>query len=211
MKQSLYNHQFGRHDADVIFYLPNPPILPLSWQSSQHDAIEQLIALNGNHWRKIVTIMAKLCSLTDNVTQTKNQYWKHIRQDLFGDKNDKRLTCQLNIVAADAQYAQPIDLDVINAKQKGNDTKSWHILCGMQVQQQLGFNQHIIESLPSFAQYIDNKTSAESIKQITYLNKIKHLNKVLLTPYLDYRQFPNALISHTRDVIADKVVLTLTK
>lgn len=50
----------GSTSADTCFYLPTAPIIPSKWHYTQLDAIEQLISLNGNHWRKILVIMAKI-------------------------------------------------------------------------------------------------------------------------------------------------------
>ncbi|WP_037471206.1 DUF6942 family protein [Shewanella waksmanii] len=55
----------GPSDARSIFYLPTPPILASDWRHENNHAIEQLIADNGNHWRKIMVIMAKLMSPSD--------------------------------------------------------------------------------------------------------------------------------------------------
>ena len=44
----------------MIFLLPNAPILPDTCASYLDCAPTQLIELNGNHWRKILTIIAKL-------------------------------------------------------------------------------------------------------------------------------------------------------
>jgi len=64
-------HTFGPPGAKFCFYLPTPPIFPDDWHYSNPDAVSQLIELNGNHWRKILTIMAKITAPDDN--------WKHYR------------------------------------------------------------------------------------------------------------------------------------
>lgn len=52
----------GPATASYAFYLPNPPLMPEYWHWEQDNSIAELIALNGNHWRKIFTIMAKICA-----------------------------------------------------------------------------------------------------------------------------------------------------
>tara|TARA_R110001606_G_scaffold387531_1_gene552255 strand:- start:938 stop:1408 length:471 start_codon:yes stop_codon:yes gene_type:complete len=49
-------------EADYVFLLPNRPVLPNSVDASflKRPDVPLLIELNGNHWRKIFTIMAKL-------------------------------------------------------------------------------------------------------------------------------------------------------
>ena len=47
--------------ADCVFLLPNLPCLPNQSEALEEGvSVSQLIELNGNHWRKILTIMAKL-------------------------------------------------------------------------------------------------------------------------------------------------------
>ncbi|MCL1125677.1 DUF6942 family protein [Shewanella surugensis] len=65
----------GPNDAKCCFYLPNPPTFPDNWSHNQADAIASLIALNGNHWRKILTIMAKIMCPTED--------WKSYRDDFL--------------------------------------------------------------------------------------------------------------------------------
>ncbi|MBM6550231.1 DUF6942 family protein [Marinomonas ostreistagni] len=40
--------------------LPNKPVLPEGVNHHTEITVDRLIALNGNHWRKILTILAKL-------------------------------------------------------------------------------------------------------------------------------------------------------
>ncbi|MCV2402761.1 hypothetical protein OFY17_07675 [Marinomonas sp. C2222] len=51
-------------DAECIFLLPNKPLLPEDEEGKQLTSadVAHIIELNGNHWRKIFTIMAKLAS-----------------------------------------------------------------------------------------------------------------------------------------------------
>lgn len=50
----------GQDGAKRCFYLPTPPQLADDWQLDTPDSLDKLVALNGNHWRKILVIMAKL-------------------------------------------------------------------------------------------------------------------------------------------------------
>jgi hypothetical protein len=51
-----------KKEADCVFLLPNAPILPAAVGLSflTRPSVSVLIELNGNHWRKILTIMSKL-------------------------------------------------------------------------------------------------------------------------------------------------------
>ncbi|RTR36495.1 hypothetical protein EKG38_23810 [Shewanella canadensis] len=64
-------NNLGSPSAKFCFYLPTPPVMPQNWHHNHLGAVAQLIELNGNHWRKILTIMAKITAPDDN--------WKHYR------------------------------------------------------------------------------------------------------------------------------------
>lgn len=51
-------------NAECVFLLPNKPILPKDNEGQELISadVPYIIELNGNHWRKIFTIMAKLAS-----------------------------------------------------------------------------------------------------------------------------------------------------
>ncbi|GGB51673.1 hypothetical protein K8B83_10895 [Shewanella inventionis] len=172
----------GPQTADVIFYLPTPPITPTNWQATHPDAVAQLMALNGNHWRKIFTIMAKICSVEPDITLNNGAAWKAIRANLFCDSTQantlltqpslgRRLSCQIQIVEPNTA---PLHLC----------TQQWHIVCGKETQQRLG---------------IDTQAG----HAVAQTNKIRRQQTCLLTPYLDYRQYSNALIETTRQIIAN--------
>lgn len=68
------------NDASYVFLLPNKPDFPDEVNSLfiERPDVSSLIELNGNHWRKIFTIMAKLTSPTSDA-------WKVFRDhELFG-------------------------------------------------------------------------------------------------------------------------------
>ncbi|WP_133004029.1 MULTISPECIES: DUF6942 family protein [Marinomonas] len=62
--------------AEYVFVLPNPPIMPTSKDEQQLGYVPALIALNGNHWRKIVTIIAKL-------TAPELDLWRQWRDEML--------------------------------------------------------------------------------------------------------------------------------
>ena len=67
-------------EAEYVFLLPNKPDLPCEVNALflEKPDVPLLIELNGNHWRKIFTIMAKL-------TSPSYDSWKVFRdQGLFG-------------------------------------------------------------------------------------------------------------------------------
>ena len=65
--------------ADFVFLLPNLPIIPNEDAVQQLGYVPALIELNGNHWRKILTIMAKLTS-----AELKN--WRPWRDEMLMTK-----------------------------------------------------------------------------------------------------------------------------
>ncbi|QYK03315.1 hypothetical protein K0I62_12390 [Shewanella psychrotolerans] len=107
--------QIGPKNADICFYLPNPPRLPTNWQASSNLNIEELITLNGNHWRKIFVIMAKIVCPTSD---WRSYLPKLLQQDEsihFG----KTTLCpngKIHIVCGQ-QSAQALSLDVLTEPQ----------------------------------------------------------------------------------------------
>lgn len=59
--------------------LPTPPILPTDVMAYSQISPQDLIALNGNHWRKILTILAKLCAKADKDWRIvrDQELWQH--------------------------------------------------------------------------------------------------------------------------------------
>ncbi|WP_133181399.1 DUF6942 family protein [Shewanella decolorationis] len=170
----------GPAAAPYAFYLPNPPLMPEDWHWDQDNAIAELIALNGNHWRKIFTIMAKICAPSED--------WRNYRDNLL-------LTEQMLLIGARAlsPYA------------------NIHIVCGQTAATALGIaaNSNIATGPQQSAnkQTADQQTvlqlmqaSQGKLQDITTIMQTQssHSISVLLTPYLDYRQYSNALIALTR-------------
>lgn len=61
MKKVIYSksHEiigFGNPNANIQFLLPNAPLL-----SGDETCTQEIVESNGNHWRKIFVIIAKLC------------------------------------------------------------------------------------------------------------------------------------------------------
>lgn len=142
----------GHAHATTCFYLPTPPIIPHTWQHTDDKAIEALITLNGNHWRKILTIMAKLSTRTNE--------WKNYR-DHGLLKSDEQILIGAKLLSAHAK-------------------------------------QHIIVGAVSAAN-LSLTPNCSQFDSLDDAGKIYHNHDgIFITPYLDYRQFPNALIDQLR-------------
>lgn len=61
----------GTESTATCFYLPTSPKLPDNWSCQDINATQSMIELNGNHWRKILTIMAKI--------MVNDQNWRRYR------------------------------------------------------------------------------------------------------------------------------------
>lgn len=143
----------GHQKAQYAFYLPSAPLLPQKWHHTQADAIGSIIQLNGNHWRKILTIMAKItCQDND---------WKTYR-DQFLLKTNEQIHINADTLSPTAQI---------------------HIISGQVAADQLNLNLNHFHN-------IHDQTS------------IKVFQSQLQVPYLDYRQYPNALIEITREYLS---------
>ncbi|PIW59161.1 hypothetical protein [Shewanella sp. CG12_big_fil_rev_8_21_14_0_65_47_15] len=161
----------GPTAAPYAFYLPNVPLFPDNWHIEQDNAIAELIALNGNHWRKIFTIMAKICAYGED--------WRHYRDNLLLKKH------QMLLIGADSLSPHA----------------SIHLICGQTAATSLGIaiDSDIASTGQQAAQHL-LQASQGKLQDITtkVLTQSPHSSFVLLTPYLDYRQYSNALITLTR-------------
>ena len=70
----------GNPHATFAYYLPTAPLIPDNWHYTQPDAVATLIALNGNHWRKIFTIMAKISAVGED--------WRGYRDQVLLKQNE---------------------------------------------------------------------------------------------------------------------------
>ncbi|MDB2385987.1 hypothetical protein N9W21_01415 [Shewanella sp.] len=97
----------GVQNAHSCFYLPTSPQYPDHWHYQNDMAVTQLIELNGNHWRKILTIMAKI--------MVNGEDWRHYRDiDLL--KKHEQIVIGASLLSTTAQV---------------------HFICGQQSAQQL--------------------------------------------------------------------------
>lgn len=106
----------GSTSAANCFYLPTAPMLPQTWQYNGPDAIAQLIKLNGNHWRKILVIMAKISAPDDD--------WRSYMSRLL--TQDNRIVFGATELQSDAlrhfvcgqQSAKYLNLPILDQNQK---------------------------------------------------------------------------------------------
>lgn len=129
----------------MIFLLPNIPQLPLGKSHYSDCTYQELVDLNGNHWRKILTIIAKLCSKD-------NEDWRIVRDQSIWQRATLIFT------------AEELPL-----------SDQWQVIVGKSFYKDL--------PIPAEAKPI------ESGQHRAFVD-----SKRIWTPYLDYRQFPNALI-----------------
>jgi hypothetical protein len=100
----------GAPGARLALYLPNPPLIPASKQGEQSLDIPGLIQHNGNHWRKIFSILAKLCT-------PEGQRWQ--------DYRDLELLHRHEVIC----FADSLMPDA-----------DWHLVAGKASWQRLGFD-----------------------------------------------------------------------
>lgn len=157
--------QLGSVTASIAFYLPTPPTLSPNWDPREDGALAQLVALNGNHWRKIITLMAKICAPDDN--------WRDYR---------------------DRQLLKHHELILIGARQLSPHAR-WHLVAGQVAADNLGLSAAdgvSVSDTPGLKRVTDNQVSHSDSADGTSEQRI------LLTPYLDYRQYSNLLVAATR-------------
>lgn len=129
----------------MVFLLPNAPELPKGITNYSDCCYEELVNLNGNHWRKILTIIAKLCANED-------EDWRIVRDQSIW----QRAVLFFN--------AEQLPLE-----------NEWQVIVGKSFYKDL--------PIPVRARLVASGQHQAFIE-----------NKRIWTPYLDYRQFPNALI-----------------
>lgn len=135
-------HYLGHPDAGVILYLPRPPQLPSTL------SVPALIDLNGNHWRKILTILAKLCAPGDD--------WRAYR--------DRGLLQRREAICFEPRL---------------RPRPARHLVAGKANWSRLGLAPAGFEALDA-------------------QQRLWRRGELYLTPYFDYRQFPNALVARLR-------------
>ncbi len=139
----------GAPGARLALYLPNRPIAPAPDFSLKTPDVPGLIRHNGNHWRKIFSILAKLCAPSC-------QRWQ--------DYRDLELLQQHEVICFG------------NALLHG---AQWHLVAGKASWQRLGLDPLDFESLDDEGRVLIS-------------------GNMLLTPYPDYRQFPNRTVEQVR-------------
>ncbi len=143
----------GAPGARLALYLPRPPLIPASEPCKTSLDIPALIQHNGNHWRKIFSILAKLCTPVD-------RRWQDYRDiDLL---HRHEVICFADHLMADAD---------------------WHLVAGKASWQRLGFD-------PITFSPLDDE------------GRVLVRGNVLLTPYPDYRQFPNRTVEQVRRLVS---------
>lgn len=153
MQKSNFFLGAGIEEARFVFLLPNMPILPdqVLGQVNPEVSCAELVTLNGNHWRKILTIMAKL-------TTPALEDWRAWR-------DEEMLGCvSLIFNSKEIERAQGIKIVVGNT-----------------------FREAIL--IPEEALVLGEKHRAYQTGQFYWC------------PYLDYRQFPNALVEELRALL----------
>lgn len=149
---SKSRQNLGPDSAQLKLYLPNPPVMSAALESGAID-IAKLIEGNGNHWRKILTILAKLgCGTGDWKAYRDNELLHHSESICFDDR----------------------------LREKGR----WHVVAGKASWQRLGFLEQ--EGV--------QEVLAPGFTALDEQGLVYYRDNVILTPYPDYRQFPNALI-----------------
>ncbi|SIS43426.1 DUF6942 family protein [Neptunomonas antarctica] len=115
----------GAVTADIILYTENRPMLPADILYGERLMIPDLIALNGNHWRKIFTIFAKLVSPSDDWRGYRDGFLLQEKEAIyFGDALHEMLHETRNETG-----------DVI-----GNTTVKIHLISGKSTWDRLGVN-----------------------------------------------------------------------
>lgn len=140
--------------AQAIFILPTPPKgrYPLDRDSELAEVdVKSIIAQDGNHWRKILTIMAKLCCNTAD--------WRNYR--------DRQLLTQHERI----EFETPTQFKA--------DKR--YFICGHAMQQGL-----------------TELKASRSLQALNEKGSLLVTANLVLCPYLDYRQFPNADIEAVR-------------
>lgn len=119
----------GLNSAKICFYLPTAPTLAPDWHHNGPEAVHKLIKANGNHWRKILTIMAKI-TVTD-------MNWKNYRDEQLLKHHE----------------ALWIDSDSLNPN------ASLHIICGQKSAQKLNLSSNLFKPISANTNYVSKHTN----------------------------------------------------
>ncbi|MEZ9822906.1 hypothetical protein AB4238_20160 [Shewanella sp. 10N.286.45.A1] len=100
----------GTEHANTCFYLPTPPKLPEKWHHLAPGATQALVELNGNHWRKILTIMAKIVVNDKDWRQYRDQYLLKCDESIAIGANNLSNVAQRHIICG-KESADVLNLD----------------------------------------------------------------------------------------------------
>jgi len=172
------NSIFGQatnNKTRLTCYLPTPPVLPYGFTSlselSQHpECVALCIEQNGNHWRKILIILAKLGAALHYQRIPTEKEWKQYRDHYLLQDN------LVNISFADSFEPH----------------QHWHLISGQAHWSNFGLNKNKAINNKQF-ELINEK-------YLCYRDSIEKDKSILLGPYLDYRQFPNQLIDQCQSL-----------
>lgn len=197
----------GNSNSQIAFYLPTPPLLPEGWDAQQTNACAALIALNGNHWRKILTIMAKIC------LPPGQDDWRHYRDHALLQQREMMLIgatafaphAQIHIISGH-MAAQALAIMPNNALHSPNTSQAKALIKAVKHDNSTMQPLDPQGKLMQFTLSQFGALSNPSLKATESHNDIDtqadtSANLYLLTPYLDYRQYPNQLIEITRQQI----------
>lgn len=100
----------GTQQASTCFYLPAPPELTEKWSHLDVDATQALIELNGNHWRKVLTIMAKIVVKEQDWRQYRDRHLLKRGESIAIGANNLCREAQLHIICG-KKSADDLNLD----------------------------------------------------------------------------------------------------
>lgn len=147
-----------RKKYSLILYLPNRPDVVIyrnkkKLKNLESGAIQSIISLTGNHWRKIFSIFAKI---SFGITDCDSNSWQEYRDEELLSKTGQEA---INFNHRIEQKSEPMI----------------HIISGK-------------KHLENFDLSFDN------FKKVDDFGRILKFENIYLTPYFDYRQFPNDLV-----------------
>ncbi|WP_372742431.1 hypothetical protein [Neptunomonas sp.] len=98
------NDCLGSTTAQIVLYIANRPVLSSAMHRGGVFSAAELISLNGNHWRKILTIFAKLASPDGDWRAYRDHALLHQREAIcFSGKLVESAT--IHLVAGKASWA----------------------------------------------------------------------------------------------------------
>lgn len=151
MSQPTY---LGTTQPQLILYLPHRP--NNLEQLTSAPSAQNVITSNSNHWRKIVTLLAKVAS-------PDAEGWRSFRDEVLFQHT-----------------ALCFAADLV-------DSNAWHWIGGK-------------ENLKRFASLRLNAAPLKDCPEVC----VDIAQRILLTPYPDYRQLSNAVVGHIRTMLVEQ-------